>query len=105
MLLTGLRGVGKTVLLNEIDRKAKEEGYRTILIEAHEGKTLGALIAPHLWKLLFELELMAGLPFCTTAHAARLMQKCPAECPLSNKNACSRGSFSSIASGLKFLSF
>lgn len=60
MLLTGLRGVGKTVLLNEIDRKAREEGYRTILIEAHEGKTLGALIAPHLWKLLFELDRIAG---------------------------------------------
>ncbi|CUI18088.1 ATPase (plasmid) [Candidatus Protochlamydia naegleriophila] len=61
MLLTGLRGVGKTVLLNEIEHKAREEGYRTILIEAHEGKTLGALIAPHLWKLLFELDRIAGL--------------------------------------------
>lgn len=60
MLLTGLRGVGKTVLLNEIERKAREESYRTILIEAHEGKTLGALIAPYLWKLLFELDRMAG---------------------------------------------
>lgn len=61
MLLTGLRGVGKTVLLNEIEHKAREEGYRTILIEAYEGKTLGALIAPHLWKLLFELDRIAGL--------------------------------------------
>ncbi len=56
MLLTGLRGVGKTVLLNEIECKAREEGYRTILIEAHEEKALGTLIAPHLWKLLFELD-------------------------------------------------
>jgi hypothetical protein len=61
MLLTGLRGVGKTVLLNEIEHKAREEGYRTIFIEAHEGKSLGALIAPHLWKLLFELDRVAGL--------------------------------------------
>ena len=61
MLLTGLRGVGKTVLLNEIEHKAREEGYRTIFIEAHEGKSLGTLIAPHLWKLLFELDRMAGL--------------------------------------------
>lgn len=60
MLLTGLRGVGKTVLLNEIDHKAREEGYRTISIEAYEGKTLGALIALHLWKLLFELDRIAG---------------------------------------------
>ena len=32
MLLTGLRGVGKTVLLNEIERLAKADGYRTISI-------------------------------------------------------------------------
>ena len=31
MLLTGLRGVGKTVLLNEIERMAVAEGYRTII--------------------------------------------------------------------------
>jgi Cdc6-like AAA superfamily ATPase len=36
MLLTGLRGVGKTVLLNEIERLAKADDYRTILIEALE---------------------------------------------------------------------
>jgi Cdc6-like AAA superfamily ATPase len=46
MLLTGLRGVGKTVLLNEIQRMAIEDGYRTIFIEAHENKALGPLIAP-----------------------------------------------------------
>ena len=34
MLLTGLRGVGKTVLLNEIERLARAEGYHTVLIEA-----------------------------------------------------------------------
>jgi len=60
MLLTGLRGVGKTVLLNEIERKARGEGYHTISIEAHEDKALGSLIAPHLWKLLFELDRVAG---------------------------------------------
>ena len=36
LLLTGLRGVGKTVLLNEIARKAELQSYRTIIIEAHE---------------------------------------------------------------------
>ena len=60
MLLTGLRGVGKTVLLNEIERIAEKEGYRTIFIEAHESKSLGPLIAPHLWKLLFDLDRIAG---------------------------------------------
>lgn len=61
LLLTGLRGVGKTVLLNEIERMARDEGYRTISIEAHEDKALGPMIAPHLWKLLFELNRVSGL--------------------------------------------
>lgn len=60
MLLTGLRGVGKTVLLNEIERLAKQVGYHTIAIEAHEGKPLGPLLAPQLRSLLFELDRVAG---------------------------------------------
>ncbi len=32
MMLTGLRGIGKTVLLNEIERMAKADDYRTISI-------------------------------------------------------------------------
>ncbi len=60
LLLTGLRGVGKTVLLNEIDRMALGEGYRTILVEAHEGKSLAVLLAPHLRRLLFDLDRVAG---------------------------------------------
>ncbi|MEX0818905.1 MAG: ATP-binding protein [Pirellulaceae bacterium] len=60
MLLTGLRGVGKTVLLNEIERLAKGDDYRTIAVEAHEDKSLGVLIAPYLKTLLFELDRMAG---------------------------------------------
>jgi len=60
ILLTGLRGVGKTVLLNEMERIATTNGYRTILIEAHENKSLGILLAPHLRSLLYELNRMAG---------------------------------------------
>jgi len=60
LLLTGLRGVGKTVLLNEIERMAQAAGYRTILVEAHEGKSLAVLLAPHLRRLLFDLDRMAG---------------------------------------------
>lgn len=60
MLLTGLRGVGKTVLLNEIERLARAEGYRTVFVEAHEDKPLGPCIAPHLRSLLFELDRLAG---------------------------------------------
>lgn len=60
MLLTGLRGVGKTVLLNEIERIAEAGGYRTISVEAHEDKPLGPLLAPYLRGLLFDLDRMAG---------------------------------------------
>ena len=60
MLLTGLRGVGKTVLLNEIERLARQDDYRTIQIEAHEDKPLGPLIAPYLRTVFFDLNRMAG---------------------------------------------
>jgi hypothetical protein len=60
LLLTGLRGVGKTVLLNEIERMATDMDYRTILVEAHEGKSLPVLLAPHLRRLLFDLDRIAG---------------------------------------------
>ncbi len=60
ILLTGLRGVGKTVLLNEMERIAQADGYRTILIEVHENKSLGVLLAPHLRRLLYELDRLAG---------------------------------------------
>ena len=60
ILLTGLRGVGKTVLLNEIERMAVDAGYRTVALEAHEDKSLAALLASPLRKLLFELNRAAG---------------------------------------------
>ncbi|MBT7701619.1 MAG: ATP-binding protein [Verrucomicrobia bacterium] len=60
MLLTGLRGVGKTVLINEIDRMARNAGYHTIAVEAYENKPLGPLIAQHLRSLLYELDRLAG---------------------------------------------
>lgn len=66
ILLTGLRGVGKTVLLNEMERIAQENGYHTILIEAHEQKPLGALLAPPLRQLLYKLDRLAG-----AGHKAR----------------------------------
>ncbi len=60
ILLTGIRGVGKTVLLNEMERIALAEGYHTILMEAHEKKSLAILLAPHLRRLLYELNRLAG---------------------------------------------
>ncbi len=60
LLLTGLRGVGKTVLLNEIDRMARDRGYHTIFVEAHDAKSLPVLLAPHLRQLLFDLDRLSG---------------------------------------------
>ena len=60
LLLTGLRGVGKTVLLNEIERMAKKDGYQSILLEAHEEKPLGELIFPAVRSLLYDLDRVAG---------------------------------------------
>ena len=60
MLLIGLRGVGKTVLLNEIKRSAIGVGYHTVFIEACENKALGPLLVPYLWSLLFDLDRIAG---------------------------------------------
>lgn len=57
-LLTGLRGVGKTVLLNAMEQIADELEYKTVFIEAHENKTLGLLLIPKLRQLLFSLDRM-----------------------------------------------
>ncbi|MBX9743784.1 MAG: AAA family ATPase [Chlamydiales bacterium] len=61
MLLTGLRGVGKTVLLKEIQYLANKRGYRTLFIEAHENKPLASLLIPYLRSLLFEMNRLAGV--------------------------------------------
>ncbi|MFS8931211.1 AAA family ATPase [Cupriavidus taiwanensis] len=59
--LIGLRGVGKTVLLNRIQTLAEDAGYVTVLVEAHERKPLPALLAPSLRQILFALDRMASL--------------------------------------------
>jgi hypothetical protein len=60
LLLTGLRGTGKTVLLNEIRRMSESVGYQTILVEALEDKPLGPFLAPHLRALLYDLNRVMG---------------------------------------------
>lgn len=47
-IMLGLRGVGKTVLLNRIAEIAEEIGYRTVSLEAPEGQRLGEFLAPAL---------------------------------------------------------
>jgi hypothetical protein len=60
-MLVGLRGVGKTVLLNRIRMLANAEGYGTVLVEANEGRSLPTMLIPPLRQLLYEFDAMAGL--------------------------------------------
>lgn len=54
-LLLGLRGVGKTVLLNKIEELALEAGYLTSFIEAPEDRPLPDLLYPKLHQVLRKL--------------------------------------------------
>lgn len=58
LILVGLRGVGKTVLLVRIRAMAEELGYRTAFVEAHEGKSLAELLLPSIRNLLFTLSMI-----------------------------------------------
>ena len=53
--MVGLRGVGKTVLLDRMRDDAEAAGIHTIRIEAPEGRSLPALIAPQLRIALLRL--------------------------------------------------
>lgn len=59
-LLTGLRGVGKTVLLNRIQQMAEENGYLSTLIESPEDKSLAELLAPPLRQIILKLDRSEG---------------------------------------------
>ena len=58
LILLGLRGVGKTVLLNRLRSTADEKGFRTARIEAPEGSSLPQLLVPELRQLLYGLDLL-----------------------------------------------
>jgi AAA ATPase domain len=51
----GLRGVGKTVLLNRIMNDADGLGFATVMLEAPEGRSLPSQLAPHLRALFLRL--------------------------------------------------
>lgn len=55
MFMTGLRGVGKTVLLNRLRTMAEGQGYIADLIEAPEDKPLPKLIIPSLRQALLRI--------------------------------------------------
>src|SRR6185295_6927068 len=52
----GLRGVGKTVLLNRFDRMAHDEGFASAFIEAPESGDFEHLLASRLRSILLELD-------------------------------------------------
>jgi hypothetical protein len=55
VLMVGLRGVGKTVLLDKIRQDAEARGIETMRVEAPEGRSLPALLAPQLRLALLKL--------------------------------------------------
>jgi hypothetical protein len=59
MLMVGLRGVGKTVLLEQIRRDAESADIQTMHVEAPENRSLPAILAPHLRQALIRLSRVA----------------------------------------------
>lgn len=60
LLLVGLRGVGKTVLLNRMSLDAEAKGIPAVLLEAPERRSLPALLIPQLRVALLKLDRMAA---------------------------------------------
>ena len=55
VLMVGLRGVGKTVLLDRIREDAEAAGLHTLFVEAPENRSLPAILAPRLRQALLKL--------------------------------------------------
>lgn len=55
VLMVGLRGVGKTVLLDALRADAEAQGLQTLRIEAPEKRSLPAILAPELRQALLRL--------------------------------------------------
>lgn len=59
VLMIGLRGVGKTVLLDRMRDDAEASGIHTIRVEAPEARSLPAILAPQLRQALLRLSRIA----------------------------------------------
>lgn len=55
VLMVGLRGAGKTVLLDRMREDAEQSGLQTLRVEAPESRSLPALLAPQLRQALLRL--------------------------------------------------
>jgi len=56
LILHGLRGVGKTVLLNRIETDAEARGFASVQVEAPEGRSLPAILIPGLRMALLRVD-------------------------------------------------
>jgi hypothetical protein len=55
VLMVGLRGVGKTVLLDRMREDAEASGIQTVFVEAPENRSLPGILAPQLRQALLRL--------------------------------------------------
>lgn len=67
-ILLGLRGTGKTVLLNQIEQMAQRHGHHTSFIEAPESKPLADLLYPKIHQVLRKILLIENAK--AKAHSA-----------------------------------
>ena len=67
-ILLGLRGTGKTVLLNRIEQLAESLGHATSYIEAPDGQRLADLLYPKIAQTLRKLSVIESAK--ASAHSA-----------------------------------
>jgi hypothetical protein len=59
-IAVGLRGVGKTVVLNKVQQLAENQGYRSAYIEAYDDMPLADAVVKSLRPILLRLDRVAG---------------------------------------------
>ncbi len=67
-MLLGLRGTGKTVLLNKIEELAEAHGHLTAFIEAPDDRSLADMLYPRIHQVLRKLSVIESAK--SAAHAA-----------------------------------
>ena len=61
LIAIGLRGTGKTVLLQRIRAMADGNGYHTCFLEMHDNAPLAEIIIPHLRRLILDFDRLGAL--------------------------------------------
>ena len=61
LLATGLRGVGKTVLLNRFDQDAQQTGFKVAFMEASDDGTFVTVLVGRVRRILLELDRLGAL--------------------------------------------